>query len=86
MFHPPTAECPSLGLSSLNVSTVTITWTWDKIVIDKGQCQFGCVKCNLTFMLKGGGEDVEMGQCLQNVGVKAVHARDETGVTIHTYQ
>ena len=33
-------------------------------------------------MLKGGGEDVEMGQCLQNVGVKAVHARDETGVTI----
>jgi len=32
------------------------------------------------FCLQGGSEDVEMGRCLENVGVPAVHARDDTGV------
>ena len=44
---------------------------WLRLIIVKSGCKN---------VVQGGSEDVEMGRCLQNVGVKAVHARDDTGV------
>ena len=46
---------------------------WLRLIIVKSGCKN---------VVQGGSEDVEMGRCLQNVGVKAVHARDDTGVRI----